>query len=174
MHIPRQVARIATAMDPVIRDVRPLDRSMMGLPKRLQNSIIRNIPGASKTLPARYGPTGEEVVRPGGMGVGGKLMRTFSPIQVSPERPGRELEGLMAEIGYVPGEMKPYITIRGEQILLEHEDLEVLRTADHSRRRGRPVEGGSDQGHLPEVPRPRTPADAPVVSLPPPGHDTAS
>jgi hypothetical protein len=130
MHIPRQVARIATAMDPVIRDVRPLDRSMMGLPKRLQNSIIRNIPGASKTLPARYGPTGEEVVRPGGMGVGGKLMRTFSPIQVSPERPGRELEGLMAEIGYVPGEMKPYITIRGEQILLEHEDLEVLRTAD--------------------------------------------
>jgi hypothetical protein len=134
MHIPRQVARVATAIDPVIRDVRPLDRSMMGLPKRLQNSVIRNIPWASKTLAARRGPTGEEIVRPGGMGIGGKLMRTFSPIQVSPERPGRELEALMAEIGgsAVPGEQKPYITIQGEQIMLEREDLETLSKADRS------------------------------------------
>jgi hypothetical protein len=132
MHIPRQIARVANAIDPVVRDVRPMDRSIAGLPKRLQNSVIRNIPWASRTLPARYGPTGEEIVRPGGTGVGGKLMRTFSPIQISGERPGRELEALMADIGYVPGGQKPYITIRGEQILLEEDDLKVLASADRA------------------------------------------
>ncbi len=132
MHIPRQIARVANAIDPVLRDVRPLDKSMAGLPKRLRNSVIRSIPWASKTLPARYGPTGEPIVRPGGTGIGGKLMRTFSPIQISPARPGRELEALMAEIGYVPGEQKPYVTIQGEQVMLEQRDLEFLHKGDRA------------------------------------------
>jgi hypothetical protein len=131
MHVPRQIGRLAVALDPVVRDVRPLDRSIAGLPERLKNSVLRNIPFLSESLPARVGPTGEEIRRPG-EGVAGAVMRAVSPIQVSPERPGRELEALMAQIGYVPGEPRPYITVQGEQIMLDREDLELLQRADRA------------------------------------------
>jgi len=131
MHIPRQLARIAIAYDPVIRDVRPLDRSIAGYPEKVVKSIARNLPGVSTMLPPRVGPTGEPLVRPG-EGVAGAVMRAVSPIQVSPERTGRELEGLMAEIGYVPSEPRTYITIQGNQIQLDREDLDLLQRADRN------------------------------------------
>jgi hypothetical protein len=127
---PRQLARIAQAIDPVIRDVRPLDRSLTGMPARLVNTIMRNYPGTSFLLPARRGPTGEEIIRPGGMGPAGMAMRAFFPIQVSPERPGRELEAEMAKVGEVPGEPRPYMTVQGQQVLRNREHMDLLAQAD--------------------------------------------
>jgi len=77
------------------------------------------------------GATGEPIVRPG-KGVAGGLMRAFSPIQVSPERPGHELEATMAQVGYVPGEPKTYMTIQGKRVDLDRKDIEILQKGDQS------------------------------------------
>ena len=131
MHVPRMSGRLATALDPVMRDVRPTTRGLGGFPERLGKSIARDIPVLSKQVPARYGPTGEPIVRPG-TGVLGGVMRALSPVQISGERTGRELEGLMAEIGYVPGEPRNFMTIRGQQIMLDREHIDLLHLADRN------------------------------------------
>lgn len=131
MHIPRQLARIAQAIDPVMRDVRPVGKGPGAFMDRVVSSAMRNVPGLSQMLPARYGPTGEPIVRPG-EGVAGALMRSTSPIQISPERQGRNLEGLMAQIGYVPADPKTSMTIKGQQIPLERDQLELVHKADRA------------------------------------------
>jgi hypothetical protein len=131
MHIPRMAGRLASAIDPVMRDVRPTSRGIGGFGERVVKSAARNIPGLSTKVPPRYGPTGEPIVRPG-TGLGGAAMRLLSPIQISKERTGRELEGLMAEIGAVPGEPRNFMTIRGEQIMLDREHIDILHLADRN------------------------------------------
>jgi hypothetical protein len=131
MHIPRQLARVAQAIDPVLRDVRPVGRGPGAFMDRVVASAQRNVPGLTQMLPARYGPTGEQIERPG-EGTLGWLMRATSPIQVSPERKGRNLEGLMAQIGYVPAEAKSFMTIRGQQIPLDRQHVELLHRADRA------------------------------------------
>jgi hypothetical protein len=131
MHIPRQVARIAQALDPVVRDVRPATGGIGGFLERAMNSVKRDIPGVSQSLPAKVGPTGEEVMRPG-EGLTGALMRAGSPVQVSPERQGRNLEALMAQIGYVPPEPRRFMTIKGHQIVLNQKQLDTVHKADRA------------------------------------------
>lgn len=129
MHIPRISARVAQAIDPVLRDVRPTERGPSGFMQRVVMSAQRNVPGLSQMLPARYGPAGEPIVRPG-EGIAGGLMRALSPVQISPERKGRDLEGLMAQIGYVPTDPAKFMTVSGQQIALDREHLEKLHQAD--------------------------------------------
>jgi hypothetical protein len=129
MHIPRQAARFAQAIDPVMRDVRPSDKGVGGFMERVLNTAKSNVPWLSEGLPAKYGPTGEPIVRPG-MGIPGGVMRAFSPIQISPERPGRTLEGTMAKIGYVPAPPKNVMTIQGQAVPISPRLLELVHQAD--------------------------------------------
>jgi hypothetical protein len=127
MGVPRIVGRLAAAIDPVVRDPRPLDRGPIGWGKRISNTVQRQLPLASTRLPPRRGPTGEEIIRPG-TAVG----RFLAPVQVSPARPGRDLEALMAEIGYAPSRSRNTMRISGKVISLSREDVDFMARADRS------------------------------------------
>ncbi len=131
---PAYLDKLAQAIDPVYRETRPEDRSVKGLAQRIVNTLRSQtpwpIPYSSATLPAKLTPTGEPAERPGGRGIAGGVARFFLPTLPSTERPGTELEALMAKVGEVPGEPRQYITSQGKKVTLRPQEFQVLQRAD--------------------------------------------
>jgi hypothetical protein len=127
---PSALDKLAIAIDPKFRDVRPTDRGILGLPKRMANTLLSQLPFASETLPSRYSATGEPSMRPGGGGIAGGVARFLLPSIPTYEKPGTELEALFAKLHYVPSAPRPFLSVSGIDVPLRREDLEVYQRAD--------------------------------------------
>jgi hypothetical protein len=123
--VPRNIVNLANALDPTIRDTKPLAAGILGAPERMLKGIAAEIPGVSTLLPERKTATGEIAERPGNA-----VSRLVSPIQVSSTKPGTELEGLLAQIGAAPGTPRNTMTINGRPVQLERGDVEFMQRAD--------------------------------------------
>lgn len=122
--VPTVVAKAAQAVDPILRDVRPEDRGLAGVPERAAKVVASRIPGLSQVLPERRSATGERIERPGTAAT-----RFLLPVQVSRERPERQLEALMAAVDYspptLPSEIKNART-RGATLVLTDREKRIL------------------------------------------------
>lgn len=125
--VPRNIVNLTTGLDPTIRDVRPSTKGFLGFPERIAKGVMAEIPGVASLLPERRTATGEVSVRPGNL-----LTKLLSPIQVSGQKPGTELESLMAQIGAVPGESRNVLRVNGQPIQLGPRDMDVLSSADRA------------------------------------------
>jgi hypothetical protein len=126
--IPNVIARGAKAADPVLRDVRPEEKGLAGLPDRIAKTVQSRIPGLSDSLPARKTGTGEDIKKHGSA-----LSRFASPVQMSTEEPGADLERLMVDLKVKQGAPGREITIphsKGKKIRLEDDEYERLVQAD--------------------------------------------
>jgi len=123
--VPRDIVNLAKAVDPIMRDTRPLDRGFSGWPERIAKEVAAEIPGVSKLLPEQKTPTGEPRERPGSA-----FTRAFLPVQVTTTKPGTELEALMAQVQYVPGQARNYTTINGRPVALARGDIAQMQKAD--------------------------------------------
>lgn len=125
--IPNIVAKGAQAIDPTLRDVRPESTGLAGIPEHILKTVESRIPGLSTTLPARRSGTGEAIERPGNA-----VSRLLSPVQVSTEKPGRDLERLMVELGDEAVRSPPGrdVTIRGRKVRLAEDEYAFIQDAD--------------------------------------------
>lgn len=119
--VPNIVGRAAWAVDPVFRDSRPQQTGLLGIPEKIRKSVQRRIPFASRQLPPRRGPTGRVIETQAG-----PLSRFASPFQMTETRAGREVEELMADIGYAPGPPGRRITIKGLKLTLNDAEYQAL------------------------------------------------
>ncbi|HET6373768.1 MAG TPA: hypothetical protein VFG76_10695, partial [Candidatus Polarisedimenticolia bacterium] len=139
--VPNIVAKAAQAIDPVIRDTTPSQSGLAGLPEKVAKTIQSRIPGLSSSLPARKEPTGGEATRPG-EGLLGAASRFLSPVQISKEKEGGDLERLLVDIDAVPGQPSRDFTLpgaRGTKIRLNEDEYAILQrsneiAADYLRR----------------------------------------
>jgi len=122
--IPNVVAKAAQAADPVIRDVRPNQAGLLGIPERVAKTIASRVPGLSMTLSARLSGTGATVQRPGTAAT-----RFLLPSQPSREKPGAALEQTLVRLGIVPSEPPRELTIKGRKVRLEDDERQLLAAA---------------------------------------------
>lgn len=104
--VPNIVAKAAQTIDPKLRDTRPDTAGFPGIPERIGKTLLSRIPGASMTLDARKGATGEDIERPGY-----GPTRFLLPVQPSTTKGGTELEATLASIGYSPSSPKRDVTL---------------------------------------------------------------
>jgi hypothetical protein len=125
--VPNQMAKIAQAFDPYVRDTTPETAGIAGTPERAVKKTMAKIPGVSRYLPERKGITGEAIERQTmfpGAGI-------VSPVQVTREKPERDLERLMVKVGYAPGTPSRELTVSGVgKLRLQDDAYEVIRQAD--------------------------------------------
>jgi hypothetical protein len=125
--VPNVVKKATQAIDPVHRDTRPSDTGWAGIPERIGKAVAASIPGVSKTLPERRAVTGETVER-----AGNTLSRFLSPVQVTSDKPARDLEGLMVELGVSQGAPSRTVSIpkTGAKVQLTQAEYKFLQDVD--------------------------------------------
>lgn len=114
--VPNAVAKMAQAVDPVVRDVK--GETLMQTALR---PIAARIPGFSMLLPAKVAPTGEPVERQATA-----LERFASPLPRTTRKPGVELEELMLALDVEPGPIPGEISVRGVKVPLTQDERELL------------------------------------------------
>jgi hypothetical protein len=117
--VPNIVAKAAQAVDPAWRETRPEDKAITGVHERTLRKIQSRIPFASRALPARKTATGREVVSMAEPF--GALQRFAAPSKITFDQPGREVERLMVDIGYVPSQPGREISIKKVKVRLSDE-----------------------------------------------------
>lgn len=123
--VPTIIARGARAVDPVLRDTSASEGGITGIPERIGKTVLSRIPWGSTYLPSRRTATGEDIVRPGSA-----LGRLAGPVQISSEKPGTELEKLMVDVGYVPGQPGREMTLNGRKLRLTDSEYAQLQEAN--------------------------------------------
>jgi hypothetical protein len=124
--VPNIVAVAARATDPYVRDTSPME----GLPGPIgwaAPTVMSRIPGVSRTLPKRVRGTGVPIERREH-----PISRAISPIRYGRERPGKELEKLMLDIGYIPSRPPKSITVPGtggRKALLTQREKQIYSNA---------------------------------------------
>jgi hypothetical protein len=112
-------------VDPVLRDTSASEGGITGIPERIGKTVLSRIPWGSTYLPSRRTATGEDIVRPGSA-----LGRLAGPVQISSEKPGTELEKLMVDVGYVPGQPGREMTLNGRKLRLTDSEYAQLQEAN--------------------------------------------
>jgi hypothetical protein len=123
--VPNVVAKAAQSIDPAVRDIRPEEAGLTGLPERMGKAVMSRLPGVSKLLPERRSGTGEVITRPGNAAT-----RLLFPIQPTATKPGKELEQLMADIGAVPGAPSKEVKANGRMLRWTDDEYKLLQDAD--------------------------------------------
>jgi hypothetical protein len=125
--VPNVVKKVTQAIDPVQRETRPQDTGWAGIPERIGKTVAAAIPVVSKSLPERKAVTGESVERPGNA-----ASRLLSPIQVTSEKSGRDLEALMVKLGVSQGAPQRQVSIpkTGVKVPLTQAEYSYLQDVD--------------------------------------------
>jgi hypothetical protein len=129
--VPNIIGRMSQAVDPVLRDVRPQEGGLAGLPETALKTFASRLPGVSTLLPARRSATGKEITREGvGFGPFDSAARFALPVQPSAETKDAEVEKLLVQIGYVPAQPSRERTVKGRKVRVGDEDYEKLQRAN--------------------------------------------
>ncbi len=124
--VPNIVAVAARATDPYVRDTSPME----GVPGPIgwaAPTVLSRIPGVSRTLPKRVRGTGAPIERREH-----PISRAISPIRYAREQPGKDLERVMLDIGYIPSRPPKSITVPGtggRKALLNQREKQVYANA---------------------------------------------
>jgi hypothetical protein len=123
--VPNVVSKINQAIDPKMRDARPEESGLVGLPERSLKTVMSRVPGLAQMLPERRDGTGEVIERPGNA-----LTRALLPVQPSQKKPGKALEELMSDISAVPGAPSREVKANGREIRWTEDEYDALQKAD--------------------------------------------
>lgn len=127
--VPTIVAKLGQAIDPTIRDTRPSESGLGGVPEAAGKAILARLPGAAQLLPARTSGTGEPIRRQGTA-----LERFLSPVQRTVSSPKEQaLERELIDVDYAPSSPSRTITLPrtgGKEMMLTSEEYRIFVEAD--------------------------------------------
>jgi len=123
--VPNIFAKAAQAIDPYVRETRPMDRGPAGVPETIARSVAARIPFVSEQLPPKISGTGEPIERPGV-----SITRLLSPVQPTFEEPEAPLVEFIAGTGAAPGLPSKTLTIQGVEVPLTEDEWITVAQAN--------------------------------------------